>query len=177
MTTIELAGSSLVVLIGAAGAGKSTFARRHFPLDEILSSDALRATVAGDEADQSATGAAFAVLHRELGRRMAAGQTTVIDATNLRASDRRALLRRARAAGRPAAAIVLGLPPDVVHARNGARTRVVDPGVVDRHLTAAGLVADPERLAAEGFDPVVILRTPSEVDAVRIVRGAVSPPV
>ena len=43
---------ALVVLIGAAGAGKSTLAARLFAPDEIVSSDALRAVISGDEADQ-----------------------------------------------------------------------------------------------------------------------------
>ena len=39
---IVLPDPSLVVLIGAAGAGKSTFAARHFAPDEVLSSDRFR---------------------------------------------------------------------------------------------------------------------------------------
>ena len=54
---------SLVVLIGASGSGKSTFARRHFRPTEVLSSDSCRGLVADDENDQSATDAAFDVLH------------------------------------------------------------------------------------------------------------------
>src|SRR6185369_12277405 len=49
----------LVILIGAAGAGKSTLAARLFAPDAILSSDALREVVAGDATDQRATKVAF----------------------------------------------------------------------------------------------------------------------
>src|SRR5258708_3724643 len=85
----------LVVLIGAAGSGKSTLAARLFAKDQILSSDAFRAIVSGDEANQKASKAAFAILHRELDRRMAAHLTTVVDATNVTRFARRALTRRA----------------------------------------------------------------------------------
>ena len=45
---------ALVVLIGASGSGKSSFARALFLLTEILSSDFCRGLVADDENDQSA---------------------------------------------------------------------------------------------------------------------------
>ena len=47
--------SALVVLIGASGSGKSTFARTHFMPTEVLSSDFCRGLVADDENDQAAT--------------------------------------------------------------------------------------------------------------------------
>jgi protein phosphatase len=63
MTTLTLPELALVVLIGASGAGKSTFARRCFRPTEVLSSDACRGLVADDENDQAATADAFDVLH------------------------------------------------------------------------------------------------------------------
>ena len=172
MTTLHLPDPSLLVLIGPAGAGKSTLARRLFAPDEILASDALRAAIAGDEADQSASRAAFAILHRTRARRLAAGRLTVVDATNLAAAHRRPLLARAAAAGVPAAAIVVDLPPAVVTAQNGARARVVDPSVVDRHLAGLRTLADagPDALAAEGFTLVEIVRSVAELDALAVER-------
>src|SRR5215470_19378042 len=54
---------SLVVLIGASGSGKSTFARAHFRPTEVISSDFCRALVSDDENDLSATDDAFDILH------------------------------------------------------------------------------------------------------------------
>jgi protein phosphatase len=171
VSTLVLPDPSLVVLIGAAGSGKSTLAARLFPADEILSSDAMRAVISGNEADQRATGAAFRILHQSLERRLANGQTTVVDATNTKAEDRRPLLQRARTAGVPTVALVLDLPPETILAQNASRTaRVVEPVVVDRHIAAIRRTIDGGQLTTEGFDHVVLLRSPAEATALRVER-------
>ena len=171
--TIHLPDPCLVVMIGAAGSGKSTLAARLFAPNEILSSDELRAVVAGDARDQRATRTAFAILHRQLGRRLAEGRTTVVDATSVTPFARRGLLALAAAPGVPAVAIVLGLDPGVVLARNAARTdRVVPEVVVQRHLAELVRSLRPGALEAEGFAAVHVLRTPAEVDALTVVREA-----
>jgi len=168
---LRIPDPSLVVLVGAAGAGKSTFAARHFAPSEILSSDAYREAVSGDAGDQRATRLAFSILHRELDRRLAAGQLVVVDATNVEAAARRPLVARATAAGVPATAIVLDLPAAVVSAQNAARTgRIVDQAVVDRHLRRLAGALATDRLAGEGFDVVRVLSSPAELDALRIER-------
>jgi predicted kinase len=173
---------SLIVLVGAAGAGKSTFAARHFGPSEVLSSDALRGILSGDEADQRATRAAFAILHREVTARLAAGRLVVVDATNVERHARRTLLGRARAAGRPAIAIVLALPEAVVRARNSARPgRVVDADVVAAHLErlaaaeAEEATTDGGLFAGEGFAAVHVLRSAAEVASVAIERRSTAP--
>jgi protein phosphatase len=164
---------ALVVLVGAAGSGKSSFARRHFAPDEVISSDALRARISGDEADQRVSPAAFSILHRAVERRLAAGQFTVVDATNVRAYARRALVVRGRAAGVPAIAIVLDLPPSTVRSRNAARAeRVVADEVVVAQLADLASSLVPDALEREGFEAVHVLRSEAELDAVRIVRSA-----
>jgi predicted kinase len=168
---LRIPDPSLLVLVGAAGSGKSTLAARLFVPSDILSSDAYREVVSGDAADQRATRLAFKILHRELERRLAARRLVVVDATNVESAARRALLARAAAAGIPAVAIVLALPSSVVAARNAGRAgRVVDQAVIDHHLRqlAAALAAD--RLTAEGFAAVHILRTPAEINVLRIER-------
>ncbi len=173
---IRIPDPSMVVLVGAAGAGKSTFAARHFAPDEILSSDAFRERIAGDPSDQRATKPAFAALHRALAARLRAGRLTVVDATNVQGHARGALLAHARAAGVPAVGIVLDLAPEVVLARNGARRggAVVPEAAVRSHLAsiAAAMAADGSP-AWPGFAAVHRLRTPEDVDRVVVERVAV----
>lgn len=164
---------SLVVLVGAAGAGKSTFAARHFAPDEVLSSDALRGVISGDPTDQRATAPAFRALHRALRGRLARGLLTVVDATSVQAKDRRGLLDAAAAAGVPAFAIVLDLPADLVLARNRSRGRLAVPeaavlrqlGRLQASLRAPGLVA-------EGFAGILVLHDPVAVERLAIRRAA-----
>jgi predicted kinase len=170
VTRIDIRDPSLVVLVGAAGSGKSTFAARWFEPSEILSSDAFREILTGDPSDQRATKTAFSIIHREVTKRLQAGRTAVVDATNVEPSARRQLVARARFAGVPSVAFVFALPRDVVLGRNAARPgRQVDEAIVERHL--ARLEAALPSLSDEDFDELAILRTPDEVDGTEIVRA------
>jgi len=156
----------LVVLVGAAGSGKSTLAARLFAPDQILSSDAYRGIVSGDESNQNVSKVAFSILHRELEERMAAHETTVIDATNVTSYARRALTRRAERHGVPAIALVLDLPAEVVHARNAARPgRIVPAQAVQQQLASLARALRRDELVAEGFTRVLLIREPADLDA------------
>jgi protein phosphatase len=171
---IRLPTPCVVVLVGAAGSGKSTFAARWFTPDEILSSDAFRERLTGDAGDQRATGAAFAALHAALACRLRERRPTVVDATNVTARARLALLARAQTAGVPAIAIVLDLPAAVVHARNASRAeRVVPASVVERHVgqLQQALAGGGTALANEGFADVIRFTDTAALDAARVTRG------
>jgi predicted kinase len=110
---LEVPELSLVLLVGASGSGKSTFARTHFLPTEVLSSDFCRGLVADDENDQAATGPAFEVLHFIASKRMEAGRLTVVDATNVKREDRAQLVALARKYHFLPVAIVFNLPEHV----------------------------------------------------------------
>lgn len=143
----------MVVLIGPSGAGKSTFAARHFAPTEVLSSDAMRGIVADDPNDQSATDAAFELLHTALGLRLAWGRLAVVDATNVERWARAGLLAIARRHGRPATAIVFALPLTVCLERNAARLdRQPPPAAIRRQH--GRMTSSLATLTKEGFEPV-----------------------
>jgi len=160
---------ALVVLIGTSGAGKSTFAARHFLPTEVVSSDACRALVADDPADQAASEDAFAVLHLIVARRLARGRMAVVDATNVRPEARAPLLALATEHHVPAIAVLLDVPPRVAAARDAARGPAAVGGHV-RRAQRALLLGSRDGLAGEGFARVVVLSSAEEVDAVSVRR-------
>ncbi|MGZ0232111.1 polynucleotide kinase-phosphatase [Streptomyces sp. CPS1] len=160
---------SLVVLVGASGSGKSTFARRHFKPTEVISSDFCRGLVADDENDQSASGDAFDVLHYIAGKRLAAGRRTVVDATSVQQDSRRQLIELARKHDVLPIAIVLDMPEEVCAERNAARTDRADMPrrVIQRHIRE--LRRSLRHLEREGFRKVHVLRGVEEAEAATVV--------
>jgi protein phosphatase len=167
--TLEVPELSLVLLVGASGSGKSTFARAHFLPTEVLSSDFCRGLVSDDENDQAATGPAFELLHFIASKRMEAGRLTVVDATNVKREDRAKLVTLARAYHFLPVAIVFNLPEQLCQQRNRGRAdRDFGPHVI-RNQTR-DLRRSLRGLRKEGFRQVHILGSPEEVDAAAIAR-------
>ncbi|MGW0806323.1 polynucleotide kinase-phosphatase [Nonomuraea sp. NPDC002799] len=154
---------SLVVLVGVSGSGKSTFAARHFTPTQVISSDVCRGLVADDENDQSATPAAFDLLHHIVGVRLARGLFTVVDATNVQYAARRSLLDLARRHDVLADAIVLDVPEEVAIERNAGRPdRAFGPGVVIRQRK--DLRRSLGKISGDGFRRVHVLRGLDEIE-------------
>ena len=169
MTELGIPELSLVVLVGASGSGKSTFARQHFDRFEVLSSDFCRGLVSGDENDQSATAAAFDVLHHIAGKRLDGGHLTVVDATNVQPEARRQLVALARDHDVLPVAVVLDLPERLCLDRNAARTdRAFGDAVVKRQRDQ--LRRSLKHLGKEGFRKVHVLRSEQEVAEAVVVR-------
>ncbi|MEW5352728.1 polynucleotide kinase-phosphatase [Streptomyces sp. 16-176A] len=160
---------SLVVLVGASGSGKSTFARRHFKPTEVISSDFCRGLVSDDENDQSASRDAFDVLHYIAGKRLAAGRRTVVDATSVQSDARKQLIELARRYDVLPIAVVLDVPEEVCAERNAARTDRADlpRRVINRHVRE--LRRSLRHLEREGFRKVHVLRGVEEVEHATVV--------
>ena len=166
---ISLPADALVLLIGIAASGKSTFAARHFRDTEILSSDRLRAVITDDPHAQGATDEAFDLLHRILELRLRRGRLTVVDATNVEAWARAELLGAGRRHRRPAVAIVLDLPIEEALRRNLERPSPRPPAGALRRQ-ARWLADSLPELAREGFSAVHRLTSVEEIDRAEVVR-------
>ncbi len=154
MTAPRLPDPAVVVLAGAAGSGKSTWAALRFRRAEIVSSDALRAVVGSGPADLDATTEAFDLLDQIVTARTRRGLATVIDTLGLDPERRRDYLRVARSAGLPAVLVILDTPARLCRERNRDRDRPVPAPVITEQLRRVRrLVAEAED---EGWDLVLV---------------------
>jgi protein phosphatase len=155
----------LVVLIGATGSGKSSFASKHFKPTEIVSSDACRGMVSDDENNQAASADAFALARYITGLRLKNGLVTVIDATNVQEEARKDWIKLAREYHCLPVAIILNMPEKVCAQRNGLRPdRNFGAHVIPQHISQ--LKRSFKKLKYEGFRHIFELRSPEEVDAI-----------
>lgn len=162
---------SLVVLVGASGSGKSSFAKKHFKPTEVLSSDYCRALVSDDENDQKATEDAFAVLHFIASKRLAAGRLTVVDATNVQIEARKPLVALAREYHAIPVAIVFDLPEKVCQERNRTRPdRDFGSHVIRRQISQ--LRRSSRSLKKEGFRHIFKVSSEAEANATVVERVA-----
>lgn len=169
LTSIDVPDFSLIVLIGATGSGKSTFARKHFKSTEVISSDYARGLVADDENDQAVSADAFDLVRAIADKRLKNRKLTVIDATNVRAPERKQWVEVARRWHALPVAIVLDPGLDVCVERNRGRPdRNFGPGVPQRMISEIrkGL----RGLQREGFRQVWTLKSVEEIDAAVVER-------
>jgi protein phosphatase len=167
--TIAIPDFSLVVLIGARGSGKSTFAAKHFLPTEVISSDYCRGLVSDDPNDQGVSADAFELVRAIAGKRLKHRKLAVIDATNVSAAERKGWIELARAWHAPPVAIVLDPGIDVCIAHNKTRPdRAFGGQVVQRMVQEmrSGLRGLPR----EGFRQVWKLASAEAAAAAMLVR-------
>ncbi|MBM3646996.1 MAG: polynucleotide kinase-phosphatase, partial [Alphaproteobacteria bacterium] len=168
-TALAIPDFSLVVLIGATGSGKSTFAAKHFRPTEVVSSDQCRGLVLDDMTDQAVSSDAFQLARTIAELRLKHRRLTVIDATNVRAADRKPWIEIARRWHALPVAVVINPGIDICVERNRSRPdRAIGGQVVQR------MVSEIHRglggLQREGFRQVWKLGSTSEIDGAIVNR-------
>ncbi|MCL4253050.1 MAG: polynucleotide kinase-phosphatase, partial [Anaerolineae bacterium] len=174
MTEIKIPEFCLILLVGASGSGKSSFANHHFLPTEILSSDALRGWVSDDETSMDATQDAFEVLRFIAQKRLARMKLTVIDATNVQPEARKHLLELAQEYHAKPIALVFDMPESLCIQRNQSRTdRSIPNHAIKRQNQQ--LRRSINGLEHEGFRGVHIFKTPEQVAEITIAREKLYP--
>lgn len=154
----------LVLLIGASGCGKSTFAHKFFNKTEIVSSDECRGIVSDDQNNQAATPDAFELLHYIVHKRLKNGKLTVVDATNVQPEARKALIKIADEHYMQTIGIVLNYEIDTCFVRNQNRPdRQFGRNVVANHVR--DLRRSIRGFGKEGIRHAYFFDNPQEADA------------
>ena len=162
---IRIPKTALVLLVGASGSGKSSFAKKHFAQYETVSSDACRGIVSNDENNQAASNDAFELFYYIISMRLKKGLRTVADATNIQPDARKKLISIARSFHVLPVAIVFDMPQELCETRNQQRTdRNVPPHVIRRQLQ--DLKRSLKSIKKEGFKKLYTFRSEEEVNNV-----------
>jgi len=145
---------ALVLLVGPPAAGKSTLAAAlvaagEVEPDDVLSTDTYREVLTGDALDLTSDRKVWVQVRERLAEKMAAGRTTVVDATNLFARRRARHIRVARDHGRPVVAIRFEVPAAELLDRNERRERELAENVVVTMAVEMEENAQPDDLAKE----------------------------
>src|SRR5262245_32827723 len=166
---VDIPDFSLVVLIGATGSGKSTFARKHFKPTEIISSDYARGLVSNDENDQGVSADAFDLVRAIAEKRLKNRKLTVIDATNVRASERKQWAEVARRCHALPVATVPAVDVDTCHERNKLRPNRQFSAAVPQRMIGE-IRRGLRGLEKEGFRKVAHLKGVAAIDAATLTR-------
>ena len=171
---IDIPELCLVMLVGASGSGKSTFARKHFLPTEVVSSDFCRAALSDNENDQTVTNDAFELMHVIVSKRLKLGRLTVIDATNVQPASRKGWIALAKSHNVFCVAIVFDLPEKVLVERHGQRTDRQFGEHVIRHQRL-DLSRSFRSLEREGCRFVHVFKQGEQVDAASVARTRLWP--
>ena len=162
--------TNFYMMIGPAGCGKSyyakTIAKQHNAI--IVSSDAIRGELFGDENDQNHNAEVFEEVHRRILAALKNDQNAIYDATNLSAKRRKAFLTQIPK-GVLKQAIVIATDYDVILRQNAARERVVPPDVIKSMYLRMQM---PRK--SEGWDAIsYVANSYNESDLVSVLQPCV----
>lgn len=126
----------LTVMVGLPASGKTTLSHDIAAKEGgiVLSSDAVRAELYGDESIQGNPATVFEHLHRKVFAALDAGINVIYDATNINSKKRMAFLRGIRAKYKEihCACVVVLCPPNELIVRDLARERTVGEKVINK---------------------------------------------
>lgn len=157
-----------IMLIGLPGSGKSTWASS---LEDavIISSDAVRKEILGDENDQTANDTVFDTVHKRIRKELCEGthQTVVFDATNINKKRRIAFLSSISKISCTKKAVLFAVPVEQCIENDSRRDRTVGEKVI---LKMRMQFCPPH--ISEGFDSVEVVHTITAEEADRRMKEA-----
>ena len=139
------------MMVGLSGSGKSTYAKKLNA--KIISSDAIRAEVFGDENDQTHNAQVFEILHKKVIECLKNGEDCVYDATNLSAKRRKGFLNSISYIGCEKICYVFATPYEIRVKQNLLRERKVPADIIKSQMKQFQM---PHKY--EGWDLIDVIR-------------------
>ena len=126
-----------VMMVGVAGSGKSTIAAQiaESTNAKIVSSDAIRGEVYGDENCQTDPAKIFEIVHNRVHQYLKNGENVIMDATNLSCKRRMAFLKTLAHIDCEKVCVVVVATPEDIWDRMQYRDRKVPKEVIHRQIT------------------------------------------
>ena len=155
---LDTTGPCLIVLMGIAGVGKSSWAKARYPYEQACSADAMRLLVSDSESNQYASEQAWRLLEELVTMRCELGRRAIIDATHVKREERLRWISFARERGIPTQLVWFDISPEESMTRQAHRARKVSRKVLERqrdHLHADTSPLSTERLKQEGWDRIL----------------------
>ena len=129
--------TKLIVMCGASGSGKSTTARqiqKENPSFQLISTDDLREELLGDANNQSQGDYIFKVAYNRIRYCLEHGFNVIFDATNLRARDRKAIIKKYNDLDISLTCAVVCAEKEECKSRQSLRARQVPFEVIDKQF-------------------------------------------
>lgn len=147
-------GSTLLMLVGPPGCGKSTFSNK---LNEktncvIISPDKIRGELTGDEGDQTNNNAVFRVVYSRLIEHLDNGDNVIYDATNCRSNYRIKIIDLVKGHAKHTVCIVFTTRLNDCINQNNLRNRIVPEDVIERMYVS---LRNHPPTTFEGYDIII----------------------
>jgi len=152
----------VLILVGTSGAGKSTFANKHFPPTMVASTDFCRSQICDSSENQKVSQDAFEMFYMHIEKRIKNGYPVIADSTALKAKYRQKIKEIAKKYNYKVGVILFDIKTKQCIKNDLSRERSVGKDVI--MYQSQNLEKTKDELTTEKYDFNWTIRTMKEID-------------